>query len=165
MNDFSLADVHCDTAYELYKRKESFYKNSLAISAQKVNNFKRYLQVMAIWSEKTLSDDEAYAQFFEISDYLKKDILNDPNTNIYQGVEIKDKNNFIISVEDARILNNDISRLKAIYDKGVRIITLLWTGDTCIGGSFDTDNGLTPFGMFRTWNNPRYIARVRKKRV
>lgn len=39
-----------------------------------------------------------------------------------------------------------LSRLAALYRAGIRVLTLLWGGNTCIGGSHDTDSGLTPFG-------------------
>lgn len=36
--------------------------------------------------------------------------------------------------------------MRELYDLGVRVMTLLWGGDTSIGGSHDTENGLTDFG-------------------
>ena len=51
-----------------------------------------------------------------------------------------------MSVEDARILENNIERLTVLYQSGVRALTLNWYGTTCIGGAHDTDVGLTTFG-------------------
>ncbi len=142
----TLADLHCDTAYELFVRKESFYNNSLAISYKSTFGFDEYLQVMAIWSDKRLDDNQAYFKFFEILNYLRNDISKSCDTRIFDGKDIESKNIFFVSVEDARILSGDISRLDALYKEGVRLITPLWSGKTCIGGSFDTDIGLSKFG-------------------
>ncbi len=146
LNDFSLADLHCDTPYELYLRSESFFENSLAVSNRYTNVYSEYWQVAAIWSQKELDNDSAYARFFEIAKYFKNDVLSSKDISIYNGRYTASKKTFILSVEDARILNGDINRLNALYAEGVRIITLLWRGCTCIGGSFDTSSGLTEFG-------------------
>ena len=53
---------------------------------------------------------------------------------------------FILCVEDARILCGDMDRLFKLYLEGVRILTLVWKGHTPLGGAWDTDEGLTPFG-------------------
>jgi microsomal dipeptidase-like Zn-dependent dipeptidase len=49
-------------------------------------------------------------------------------------------------VEDARILGGKLERVDTLYRLGIRILNPLWKGETCIGGSHDTDSGLTRFG-------------------
>lgn len=138
MSIHSFADLHCDTALEIYRRKASLLSNELAISAEKAKLFDEYIQVFAIWSDKCLDNDSAYKQFFDVYDYFTKEMSA-------HG----DRLSFItpvLAVEDARILNGDISRLRVLYNKGVRFLTLLWAGETCIGGAHDKTLGLTPFG-------------------
>ena len=53
---------------------------------------------------------------------------------------------FVLTAEDARILCGDINRLYTLRETGVRVLTPLWGGVTCIGGSHTSDEGLTPFG-------------------
>ena len=145
MNPLSLADLHCDTPFELFYRKSSFENNDLAVSAQKANKYSRFLQVAAIWSDKHLDDDSAYRRTLEVIDNFKADVENAHNASFWidsQNMDIS----FILSIEDARILNRDISRLYDLYDKGIRIITPLWRGESCIGGAYDTDTGLSDFG-------------------
>jgi membrane dipeptidase len=55
-------------------------------------------------------------------------------------------NHLILAVEDARILAGKIERVDQLYALGVRILTLMWRDDTCIGGSHNTESGLTDFG-------------------
>ena len=52
----------------------------------------------------------------------------------------------ILAVEDARILENDLSRVDTLWNMGVRFVTPVWGGDSCIGGAHNTENGLTEFG-------------------
>ncbi len=146
---YKLADMHCDTAYELYHRKESLLSNSCHISLEKASGFDKYLQVCAIWSNSSLSDDAALSEFYKIHTYLARELSKNSLSLSYSASDIEKSllrgRAFILSLEDARIVKNtrvleDLQRL------GVRIMTLLWQGDTCIGGSFDTHNPLTDHG-------------------
>ncbi|MBR6917674.1 MAG: membrane dipeptidase [Clostridia bacterium] len=137
-------DLHCDTVTELYKRGETLATSSLHISAATVSLFEKYAQVFAVFSDRARSDEECYGDFFRVEEdfrsecgvswCVKCDQLDD------SGITA------ILSVEDARILAGDLSRLNRLYGRGVRVITPLWAGTTCIGGSFDTNEGLTEFG-------------------
>lgn len=146
MNKLSLADIHCDTALEMFKKGERFFDNSLSVSSRLAEAYENYIQVVAVWSDRRLDNDEAYKQFFDVLEHLKACIEADPSVAFFDGKSFPAKNNLILSVEDARILNGDISRLRELHRVGVRILTLLWSGHTCIGGGFDTDEGLTDFG-------------------
>ena len=146
MRSLSLSDIHCDTALELFKLKEDFSKNSLSVSSRLADEFDRYIQVAAVWSDKSLECDQAYERFFEVVKYLEDSIKNDSSVTFFCGGELTSKKSLVLAVEDARLLNGDINRLTSLYSAGVRILTLLWSGVTCIGGSFNTNIGLTEFG-------------------
>lgn len=146
MNKLSLADIHCDTALEMFKKGERFYDNSLSVSSRLAEVYENYIQVIAIWSDKRLDNDGAYKQFFDVLEHLKGCVETDSSVAFFDGKSFPAKNNLILSVEDARILNGDMSRLVELHKARVRILTLLWSGHTCIGGGFDTDEGLTDFG-------------------
>ena len=145
MNILSLADMHCDTPFELFYRKASFLKNDLAVSAKKAERYDHFLQVAAVWSDKALDNDSAYHRTLEIIEYFKCDVekikdcsfyINDQNTKIQ----------FILSIEDARILCGDLNRLYHLYGLGIRTLTPLWRGESSIGGAYDTVLGLSDFG-------------------
>ena len=134
-----LFDLHCDTILKLYNKNEDFYRNNLHISLEKASLFSPYVQVLAIWSEKTLSNEEAFFKYEKIINYFEE---------IKRGIDQKSENipQFILAVEDARILNGDINRLNTLHSNGVRILTLNWSGSSIIGGAWDTSKGLTDFG-------------------
>lgn len=156
MNTFapSYTDLHCDTAYELYKQKAALLKNNLHISLDKADCFNNYTQIMAFWSDCALSDEDAYKAFFK----MRENLLSEINTNADKAAlcfdyrDIKNaltqkKAAFILSVEDARILGGDLSRLEILYSCGIRFLTLQWKGKSCIGGGYDTDLPLSAFGQ------------------
>ena len=147
-----LFDLHCDTANELYKTNSSMLSNELAVSLETYQNYDKKAQVFAIWSDKDKTDDECYLAFQRIAANLSEQIdKNDGlviKCNDFQTLEDADnKLCAILGVEDARLLAADISRLERLYYIGVRVLTLCWSGKTCIGGAFDTEQGLTDFGF------------------
>ena len=136
-----LFDLHCDTLYEIYKRKENIKENSLQISLEKTQIFSKYLQIGAIWSDYRLSNDEAYENCLNTIKYAKLQKIN-----LLDVVNMHDNNGFILAVEDARLLNGHIERLFELYSIGVKVLTLNWKDDGCIGGGWNTNVPLTDFG-------------------
>ena len=136
-----LFDLHCDTFLELYKSKQDINNNSLHISLKKASAFSPYIQVCAIWSDYHLSNNEAYDACLRIIEYIKSQGIS-----FVGNLSKLSKNNFLLAIEDARILNNDLFRLDTLYSLGVRVLTLNWKGESCIGGGWDTNTPLTEFG-------------------
>lgn len=136
-----LFDLHCDTLLELYKNNEDIRENNLHISLNKAKKFSPYIQVCAIWSDASLSNDEAFKNYINVRSYA----LN-TGISFTTGASKLKQNAFILSVEDARLLNGDISRVSSLYNDGVRLLTLNWQGTSIIGGAWDTSEGLTAFG-------------------
>jgi len=139
------ADLHCDTPYELYKKKAHINTNNLHISIDKCECFQQYLQVAAIWSDCKFTDEKCYSDFFNILDYFtneaaecicfnKKDLLRNSKVS------------FVLAVEDARLLNYNAERITQLYKYGIRFMTLTWKDKSCIGGAWNTEYGLSEFG-------------------
>lgn len=127
-------DLHCDTAYEMYRQKKDF-NSDLQISAHNIKEYENYTQNFAFFCDNTLPDNECYRIFFKARDYLFS-ISDSAPENLF----------YILSVEDARLLSGDITRLNTLAACGVKILTLLWGGTTCIGGSHNTFGGLSELG-------------------
>lgn len=137
-------DLHCDTATETFFGSTSLSKNNGHVSLDRLTEVEKYTQVMAIFSRENGSDEECFDEFKRIIEYHKKE---NGIKQIKSGSELVENDfSYIWSVEDARILCSDISRIDFLYDCGVRIITPVWAGETIIGGAFDTEKGLTDFG-------------------
>ncbi|MBQ9760623.1 MAG: membrane dipeptidase [Clostridia bacterium] len=146
---FPLFDLHCDTAYEMYRQKQGLTRNNLAISLENAEIFPNCVQVMALWTDYRLSNEEGW-------DACKKMYLNlisDSAIKSNRAMLVTQcpvlpmcKNAFFLGIEDARIFNGDEMRVDTLWNMGVRFLTPLWKGETCIGGSHDTEVGLTDFG-------------------
>ncbi len=147
--ELSLFDLHCDTAYEMHRRKERFWQNTLAVSGEQAEQYRRYVQVMAIWTARTLDNHAGWISYREILAHLQGDpCLIDGKARLCTSVSSheNDRIRWLLAVEDARILENSLERVDILFSDGVRVLTPLWGGDTCIGGSHDTKDGLTAFG-------------------
>lgn len=148
-----LIDTHCDTAYELYCRNEELINNTCHISIDKASTYNKYAQFFAIWSDKRKNNSLAFEDFLKISQYFKK-LIEKHSNHISLCTSFKDMNNAwntnriaaFLAVEDARLLDGDISRIDRLYSEGVRYLTLMWGGQSCIGASHDATGGLTDFG-------------------
>ena len=145
----SLFDLHADTAWAMYQTKQQLENNSLAVSLEKAN---KYAQLFAVWSDRRQDDQTCWEHFLKIADNFDRVLAQDGNmVRVTTGAELDSalvniKRAAVLAVEDARLLAGDIDRLEVLYKRGVRCITLLWGGETCIGGSHDTSLGLTEFG-------------------
>ncbi len=150
----SLFDTHCDTAYELYHRSVHLDQNDdCHISLEHAAVYEQYAQYYAIWSNKRLDDEGCWQDFLKISDNFAAELARIPDKvaavtspdELEAAIKAK-KHAAILAVEDARLCAGQLERLDILKARGVRYLTLLWGGDTCIGGSHDTQNGLTEFG-------------------
>lgn len=145
-------DLHCDTAFEMYHKKQSLLCNNLAVSLEGFSGFEKKAQVFAIWSDNNKTPAEAFGDFFEISENLRKEINENSEkavlcTDIQTLVGDDTRLKIIPSVEGIGIIENDISRLELLREYGVRIVTLGWQGENSVCGSYDTEIGLTEFGF------------------
>ena len=144
---FSLFDLHCDMPTESYVRSLSITDGALMASAKKASAFDRYVQVAAIWSDCRLNDEDAYTRYLAVRDHFASQVRKNGFSAVTCAEQIRDGvPNYILAVEDARILAGDLIRLKGLYEDGVRFLTLTWAGTSVIGGAFDTDEPLTDFG-------------------
>ena len=143
-------DLHCDTPLEVYLRGTSLHDAGLNVSAQKFGKFQKYVQLAAFCPPEGVSDEDGFRLFKRVMENFKKEVLNICGTvctadelasSVKSGIPA-----FVLTAEDARILCGDINRLYTLRETGVRVLTPLWGGVTCIGGSHTSDEGLTPFG-------------------
>ncbi len=150
----SLFDTHSDTALELFNHKCALDSNTaFHISLEKASVYERYAQYYAIWSNRRLDDEACWQVFLEASDYFAAELdrLGDRAVPVRCGADLEravgeGKHAAILAVEDARLTAGKLERLDELKARGVRYMTLLWGGDTCVGGSHNTQNGLTDFG-------------------
>lgn len=145
--------MHCDTLTELYALKCDVESAPLHISLEKAKELSPYIQIAAVWTDKRLTDDEAYDRFFHvINDFRESPACKGGKIRECRSVsEFCSAVNdgvpaFVLSIEGARLLGGDMTRFDSLVNEGIRLITLQWSGNDCIGGAWDTDMPLTDFG-------------------
>lgn len=146
---YSLFDLHCDTPYEMLRTGQPLTQNSLAVSLERARVFDGYTQVMAHWTDHTLDDETGWEHFLAMRKNLETDAaIQDGAARLVTRISSPPTASatLLLAVEDARILAGKPERVDTLYEHGIRILTPLWRGLTCIGGSHDTTEGLTDFG-------------------
>ena len=69
-----LFDLHCDTLYECNKQNKSLVSNDLNLSLKRLSEYKRFCQVLAMWSDPKDSEDENYRNFFMARELLVRQL-------------------------------------------------------------------------------------------
>ncbi len=145
-----LFDFHCDTPFEMDKTAQALTSNNCHISLEKAGTYETYGQVMAIWTQRSLPEETAWERFFAIREnFFSKMTEKTALCHTYAEMDAafaRGQHGFILAVEGAGLLNGKIDRVNTLYENDVRFLTLVWKGEDCIGGAFDTDAGLTDFG-------------------
>ncbi len=151
-----ICDLHCDTLYNIRKNGGTLIKNNGHITLKKLNEFESFIQVMAMWSEHSLTCDEAYDAFLDAAGILERELVSAEAAG-YKVRLAKSGNDIlkneddgfssvVFAVEGGKLLDNSLKRLEMLYSLGVRILTLVWAGECPIGGAHNNEVGLTPFG-------------------
>lgn len=164
------ADFHCDTISELYHRKQdstqTLRKNTLQLDADRLHNTGYLLQHFAVFIDQKLYENPyqtalAMLDYYQAQLSLCQDVLHPVYRaeDLDAGMEAH-KVGAIVTIEEGGILDADLTRLDTLYDKGVRLLTLTWNYENCIGSPSNlyygqdvfptipnTMRGLTPFGF------------------
>lgn len=147
-----LADLHCDTLYEALRQKKSLISNDLSISFDRLREYERFIQIMAVWSDPRPDEDRIYDRFFEAAELLSTELSKVDEIALctsfseLETAEKSKKGAIFLAVEGGRLLSDKLDRLDELRNAGVRFLTLVWDGVCRLGGAFDTDEGLTELG-------------------
>ena len=144
----SLFDLHCDTACEMLAQRQPLGENHLAVSLAQAQDFTQYIQVMALWTDPALDNEAGWQRLRRMHANLLADpAVTQGRARVCGGCPARAPGvSLLLGVEDARVLDGRPERVAELAGLGVRILTPLWSGETCIGGAHDTRAGLTAFG-------------------
>lgn len=129
-------DTHCDTAYVMHRLGVPFDNDQTHISKKQLDGYEVYEQMFAIWSSPKRTDEENWQHFLDVKEYFDKEILP------YKSEKFVPH----LAIEGCALLGNDLSRLDILKEYGIRMMTLVWKDECCMGGAHNTNIGLTPFG-------------------
>lgn len=163
------ADFHCDTAGVLFEQKdkaETLLHNNLQIDAGRLYTSGCVLQHFALFIDMKKYDAPyraalAMLDYYDAQTALCKDFLMPvKRPGDIPAALSQNKIAAIVTVEEGGILENDLTRLDTLYKRGVRLLTLTWNYENCIGSPSNlyygqdvfptvpnTARGLTAFGQ------------------
>lgn len=163
----NIVDLHCDTvACEVLRTKggNSFKSSTGQLDIPRLKIGGSLLQCFAIYipfGEKDVSTfnipaDTAPWEFFSLAhEYYEEQLAqnaqdiapvarySDIEKNIADG-----KISAMLTIEDGMLIDGKLERIREVYDKGGRLITLTWNHVNCLGfpNAVAPDKGLTKFG-------------------
>ena len=160
-----LIDLHCDTIWMLMREKHANLQNSpFCVDVEKLRTAGSMAQFFACFIYlNDITSEERWEQGYQLAlDMIKRgktefaacahEISLALNYNDVMKNYASGKMSAILTIEEGGILNNDISRLYELYNQGIRLITLTWNYENCIGYPNSKEDaimrkGLKPFGV------------------
>ncbi|MGF0031744.1 dipeptidase [Bariatricus sp. SGI.154] len=161
-----LIDMHCDTLWKLMDLDKSgdLMKNGCSVAIPHMKEVGTKAQFFACFTyykeyENAGGYDKCYEHVHEMIAYLKRqaeeyhsDIaIAKTYADIQKNAEAG-KISAVLTVEEGGILNGEMKRLEELYAEGVRLMTLMWNYENCIGYPNSKEiavmrQGLKPFGV------------------
>lgn len=161
----NLIDMHCDTIF-LMEREEmcDLRRNSLCVDLEKMKHAGSMAQFFACFIymkelEKAGGWDGGYQQALKMIERGKRELVNNSDlislatnyNDLLKNFE-RGKMSAFLTIEEGGILADDMARLEYLYKCGIRLMTLLWNGENCIGYPNSRDRnvmekGLKKFGI------------------
>ena len=160
-----LIDLHCDTIWMLMREKhENLQHNSFCVDIEKLKTAGGMAQFFACFINlNEIASEERWEQGYQLAlDMIQRGkaefaaCSDEISLVSNHGDIIKNyasgKMSAILTIEEGGILNNDISRLYELYNQGIRLMTLTWNHENCIGYPNSKEDvimqkGLKPFGV------------------
>lgn len=160
-----LIDMHCDTFWLMMREQiAGLQKNDLCIDIEKMKTAGSMAQFFASFIHMSQFEgvdavEEAYRYALAMIAY-GKEALSKCSDSIAIARDYDElianrdngKMSAILTVEEGGILNGKMEYLEQLYSKGIRLITLTWNHENCIGFPNSRDAklmqlGLKPFGF------------------
>lgn len=161
-----LIDMHCDTISELLHggKSQSLVHNNLCVNLGNIHKAGTWIQYFACfvnagkYFRQITSEawEMAWSEVMRLIERLRQEESDELRIirSCGEAEALCHKNSVaaLTTVEEGGVLNGRISRLGELYEKGVRLMTLTWNYENCLGypNSRDTDimnQGLKPFGL------------------
>ena len=153
MKKYRVFDGHCDTAIELWRQEQNLRSNLLAVSLERAENLDGYTQFFAFctaWLKTRMPHTEHFARAL---DYFTEQLReNEDRITLCRTMREADaamaagKAAAFLAIEGAEAVREDPGLLEAAYEKGVRMVSLVWNLPNSLSGSCQTGEGLSEKG-------------------
>lgn len=141
-----LIDLHCDTLWMMMRNENvHLQKNTVCVDVEKLKAagsmaqfFACFIHLDSIQGENRF--DKGYQLALDMIARGKKELAEcseDIELALCHDDLMKnnanDKMSAFLTIEEGGILNGDIRRLDSLYEEGIRLMTLTWNHENCIG--------------------------------
>lgn len=155
-----IVDMHCDTVSTIFKKRKSgqeisLYENNLHVDIKKLKKGNYLLQNFAMFIDIGQCEDP-FLSCMEMIDCYEQLLLENKEelspVYSYRDIEENQKNGKIsslLTIEEGGVCKGSIELLKKFYNRGVRMMTLLWNFENELGypGTMTIDKGLKEKGL------------------
>ena len=153
-------DMHCDTVSELFRKRSegTLWKNKLCVDIERLKKSDSVAQFFACYANA--AEYPGWEEAFDAAEKLIQSVHEEEAKEFcvagsgaeLEAAEQAKKYAGILTVEEGGVLNGKAERVEQLYEQGVRLLTLTWNYENCIGSpnSRDTEvmqRGLKPFGI------------------
>lgn len=146
-------DAHVDSIERAFDNNLKIEDRKLQFNTFDVNEYLPYLQYMASFVNDTYIK-RGYERASSILNYYYKTVENVDkiitikNKEDMQNLFNENKLGVVLTVENGRALDGDISNIYKLYNQGVRQMTITWNFENELGAGClsKCDTGLTNFG-------------------
>lgn len=164
--NMNLIDMHCDTLMRLLEEKkdQNLENTECSISLpgmKKAGTLAQFFACFTCLEEFMETDgyDGCYRQALDMITLMEEQLSLFPETlALARSYEELRKNasegkiSAVLTIEEGGILNGKMERLDTLYEKGVRLMTLMWNYENCLGHPNSRDaemmgKGLKKFGI------------------
>ncbi len=158
-----LIDMHCDTIWLLNRKEQgSLQKNQICVDIEKLKKADSLAQFFAcfVYAKEFQYDMEAcYEQVQKMITYGKRafatsgdNISIAHNASDILANRDNSKMSAVLTLEEGGVLCGKMEYLEELYRQGIRLITLTWNYENCIGYPNSREPelmklGLKPFGI------------------
>ncbi len=141
-------DLHCDTLLKMFIRKEDDMYDVPEVSVD-IKRMKKANQICQFFAMFLPTKEMYYKYKIKINDikYVESlaailkynvDKYSDEIAMAYNMSDIEEnrkngKMSAVLTIEDSRLISNNMERIDRVYDLGVRLMTLTWNFENCFG--------------------------------
>ncbi|MGG3571484.1 dipeptidase [Bacillus gobiensis] len=151
-----VADTHCDVLYRLYQNRSLRFSDSpeLQTNISRLKEGNVWLQFFAVFVEPEVKSDEKFQVALDQINLFHTEVLaNNPTMkkiDCWADIDRLQDNQIgaVLTLEGADAFGNDLTKLRTLYQLGVRSVGLTWNhANLCADGADEPRGaGLTELG-------------------
>ncbi|MCK5128665.1 MAG: dipeptidase [Clostridiales bacterium] len=134
-----IIDMHADTLSRIKESdgKIELYENNLMVDIKKLNKVNSFVQFFSTFMRPEFESRSTFEKIYSIYlDELKKNADIIAPLLVYSDIEKNEKEGKIsslLTLEGAMIIAGEMEYLEELFDLGIRLVTLTWNHETCMG--------------------------------